>query len=1253
MQTRLQIRLFGGLQVLDAAGDDLRLPSRNAESLLSLLLVDRERKHPRSSLVGAFWPDLPESRARRRLSQALWQITSVLSPHGESLFIADRESVSLDPEASVWVDIIEFDELIESSTEDDAARFIALLDAVALYRGDLLEGAFDDWALVERSRYRHRLVDAETELVRHLKARGELDEALRIARLVVDYEPLREEAHREVIRLLQLLGRPAEAVEQYDRLQSLLLHEIGSEPEAETRALIERLELTSSEPLVPRPVKPATEPVTSPALVGRDRERAKLIEMLENLLRGDGSTVLIEGETGIGKTRLVSDLVDAAAWRGITTTIGECGELAVAFSAPGDLLRGALPRLRVLQLAEILDPVWLGEIAGLLPDVWSWLPDLEPNAPLEPGDERARRRESVVQALTAAASIKPLVVIVEDLHRADDDLLLIIDGLARAARLEPLLVVLTFRSEQARQHPDIWEMLRRIDQLPGGARLQLDPLDRTGTGALATHLGMDLGADVVGAIHREAGGNPLFTIETLRAVDESGGDISSIPIASTVQSVISRRLELVSPTGRDVLAALAVHADSLGINDIATLSGAAGLGVVSGELEELIARVLLTEEGDNFRFAHAQIRHVVYGELAEPDRRAMHQAVADLLSASAAPDPAKLAHHFEEAGQIDVAARHHAVAAERATAARAFSRAAPHYEAAIDAGWLDTVDHDAQVSLLSGYETTLDVLGERERQGAVADLLIAAATGAPRIDALSRKALQLAHTDRFDIAITTARTAVDDADHMSLGDAAVQARTTLGTILSWSGKSSEALEPLSRAAGDATDATTEAAALHGLGIALVNLQRYDEAIEVLEKAVAVYTDGDVPRGRCESLGILGVALMEQGNDERARACYLEALDQCEALGFRYGEGRNLLNLGNLQHQSGHLGAALASYRRAGDIFRSIGNRRGQVITHLNEANLRQHLFGSDEVAHEAANEAMDYMSVVGDERGQAHCLDVLGRLAIARGDLETAQELLEHGRNKAADSGHRWMEMLVYASLARLALERDDPDSALAHLATAAALATEVGAADMATEIRVLEAEALLVSGDASAAGETAADAVARLTPGVGRRHLAWLQLARASEVLGHADGATAAIEEANTLLQNAVADLEDDDKKRALADVAAHREIVDRYEQSQPSFATVELPAIDAPTGRPLRPDELISVVWTVTHPDDEAIEDHAERRRMRLVRLVGEAREQGGAPTVDDLAESLDVSRSTLRRDLTTLRAQGVDIQTRGARS
>src|SRR5262249_29000360 len=158
----------------------------------------------------------------------------------------------------------------------------------------------------------------------------------------------------------------------------------------------------------------------------------------------------------------------------------------------------------------------------------------------------------------------------------------------------------------------------------------------------------------------------------------------------------------------------------------------------------------------------------------------------------------------------------------------------------------------------------------------------------------------------------------------------------------------------------------------------------------------------------EALGVTGVVAMEQGDTEAAERSLLDALERCRAIGYRHGEGVHALNLANFFYAQGRVADALASYHDASVVFYDLRNRRGEAMVQANAAWVRHAVLGDDDVAERDARDALKYFRGVGDRRGEAHCLDVLGSVAARTGRLDEANALLHHGLEALREVPDAW-----------------------------------------------------------------------------------------------------------------------------------------------------------------------------------------------------------------------------------------------------
>ncbi len=249
METVWSIELLGGFRVRPLREGEQRTITRfrtqKTASLLAYLACHRHRSHPREALIELYWPEAEPESARHSLSLALSSLRNQLEPPGipaGSVIFADRWSVELNPDAFT-TDVLEFEQSLRLAAlaANVEARAAHLSRAIKCYQGAFLPGCYDDWALAEQERLAGRFLQAVRQLVALLASRGELPRAVELARQSVTADPLREDLHAELIRLLAASGQPSAALRQYRTLERLLDEELGAEPGPAVRSLAQSL----------------------------------------------------------------------------------------------------------------------------------------------------------------------------------------------------------------------------------------------------------------------------------------------------------------------------------------------------------------------------------------------------------------------------------------------------------------------------------------------------------------------------------------------------------------------------------------------------------------------------------------------------------------------------------------------------------------------------------------------------------------------------------------------------------------------------------------------------------------------------------------------------------------------------------------------------------------------------------------------------------------------------------------------------
>jgi tetratricopeptide (TPR) repeat protein len=772
---------------------------------------------------------------------------------------------------------------------------------------------------------------------------------------------------------------------------------------------------------------------------------------------------------------------------------------------------------------------------------------------------------------------------------------------------------------------------------------------------------------VAAQLHRQTGGNALFSLETLLALRDRGlfesGDPATVlegqlaahqvPVAPRVRSVIDARMSLLSDEVAAVFELAAVFGHSV---DLAMLAQTAKLNrlTVLHSVDELLHRGLIRDEGDGRHgIAHDQVRQVVYDRTDRDRRTELHRRVAQTLAQVQPDDVEAIGYHYWEGETPGLAASHLLDAGLRAVGVNAYGTAAHHLQTARLAAARAEWPVAERYRLLGHLEDVLGVLGQRERQREVLEEMVSLTGSTHELegDLARRRAWLLAHTAQFTEAEEAATRSVEAERRRGDSSGLAASLVALGTCVRWAGRPLEAVPHLEEAVGVSEGDQQRADALTELASTLVTVQRPTEAMPHLEEAQGIYELVGDRRGQAEVAGIEGRAL-HQIDGEKARASYERAIELCRQVGYRHGEGVNLVNLSLLEHKLGRVAAALDGYDQAAQIFADLGNLRGEAMVLANSAWARQAMLGDHERAETDAKKAMRHFIQIGDRARVAQCLEIVAGVAVGEGRLDEGIRLLEESLDKLSGTGQLFLEAQHLRSLALTQVSRGDHDNAMTTLDRAGRLCDEAGLHDIAVELQSIRALVHLARGRTTDALVASRSAVAELTPGVDRPYLVHHRHALAAQAAGEVAEARRAALRAEELLESALAGLSPDLYRTALDRVPEHRAILDAAARFAPRTVQAMVPALEAPMGRPLDDCDLRAVTWTVVHPDDDELGSPIERRRRRVLRLLDEADGAEASPSIDQLAEVLGVSGSTVRRDLDALRQSGHQVSTRGQR-
>ncbi len=817
--------------------------------------------------------------------------------------------------------------------------------------------------------------------------------------------------------------------------------------------------------------------------VGRGAEFGLLIGLLARLTAGSGHVVLLEGEPGIGKTRLMQELARYCAARDLCTLATNCYEIerAMPYQPVIDLAGKAL-ELASKEALEKLAPVSLAEIAALVPAVAERL--AVPNLSADfPEARQARRFGAMVQLFEALAGGRQIVVMIDDLQWADDASAQFVHFLARQASRRSLLLVCAYRDE-LETHERLAALVQGLRRESHARHVPLARLGESDTAALLerlAHPGLER-PGLAARLHRETDGNPFFLMSMLQVLAEGGADsgpTGEMPLPEALRASVRARLGLVPAEARPTLDVAAVLGRRFDFETLAAVTREPEERVLLA-LETLVKRRLLREEPEDgfYDFSHDKVREVVYREIGGARRVTLHRAVGEALERHARGEPderhARLAEHYERGHAWKKALQYLLLAAERSRALFAMRDALHWLDRAIALAEAHPDALEDRVELHARRGSARAQAGQTE--GAVSDIrrVIEAAQARGEREKARDAVIQLGmayrRADDYERATQCLTQALAESRAMRDERHAADTLYHLGTV-AWSnsrnreaiGFHAEAVEICERL-GLADLVAVQA--YHGRGEAHYDNAEPAAAIACYERSLELARRIGDKSYECENLMMVGFALtgyMGLADYPRARAHLEASLEIARKADLQWHMGPTLLGLDHLRACAGQYDEALAGMARTLRWLESLKQIRYQLIAY----DLVGHLLLDSGAAREAAAWCRRGLELARGARITFWCPRIEANLAIARlrlGELEVGASL-----ERAADycrqnaEGHQLARCL--AGLAELALARDDAAACLAHADELLSLVEPAGLGELAAEARRWRGEALLAQG--------------------------------------------------------------------------------------------------------------------------------------------------------------------------------------------
>ncbi len=859
-----------------------------------------------------------------------------------------------------------------------------------------------------------------------------------------------EPVYRTLMRLYVQQDRRGAALRLYETCVRVLERELGLEPEAETRALYRELLQAPTRSAPPASERAPTPSVSEPetALFGRATEMAMLRERLAEAWKSRGAIGIIQGEAGIGKTRLIDALVREASDEGGHVLVGRGYESEQVLPL-GPWVNAFRPDV-VPDLLNNLDPTWRTELGRLFPELAAG--DRPPAA----GEDYVRLFEAVTRTVQYVASQRPLLVVLEDLHWADEMTLRLLVFLGRRIGDSPVLIVGTVRTEETADAPVHRRTLSQLGHQPRFFSATLGPLSQAETLTFVQALARagtddDTVQRLGDHVWRASEGNAFMIVETMRMlhggeIDTTASDLLTPP---GVRELITSRLDRLSERGRRLTGVGSVIGREF---DFALLERAAELGPAETAegLEELVARRIFHVVGERLDFTHERIREVAYAGLLAPSRKRLHEATAQALEALYGPDAAShalsLGRHYYASERWEAAHRYLAKAGKTAAARSANREAAACFEQAIDAlrhlprsserveqiidlcfdirqSCVPLLDHARALAYLRVAEEQADAIGDRTRLGW----------------AYTYRAhgLYIAGDSRG--AIEAGEQSLALAEALADPDLLESANVYRAQVAHWVGDYRHAAELLRR------NVTTLEPDLRRRGLpswqfvgsrtylswCLAELGEFSEALARTDEAIATATAADNVYWLVYACSGAGLVHLRRGAFDEARAVSERAVALCSGRDFTVLWAMPAAILGLACARAGRFAEAIPLLERAADLASILGV---PILTFLAEARL---LAGRDDEAAAVATRARE-LAAQREERGwEAWAWWMLGEIAATRADVSSAGDAYRQALTAADALAMRPLVAQCHLGLGRLHRRSGKQAQAVEHLGAA------------------------------------------------------------------------------------------------------------------------------------------------------------------------------------------------------------------------
>ncbi len=935
----------------------------------------------REQIIFLIWPDETDEVARRNLRRLLHRVKKQV------------EEVESDGELLRWVVTSDIQKWREALEKQDWGK------AFDLYQGPFLE-AFDAGKSVEFANWieqeREELFDTWREAFfdHMLKLQNENpDQASELIKRFLALDPLNELTLQSYLKCLAAAGQHDSLERVYQTFARRLDAELGLEPSEETLNLVKQLKKTQVEvvekPQQKTPQIQANEYVPDHhsdnskvhSFVGREHEIKRLSNYLELALSGQGMTIAIEGEAGIGKTKLVEEFLGNI--KQVQIFSGRCFERELA--APFEPIHAAIQSLTE-------------EAPQLKDDSNFWTADV---------NDLSNMHQGMTATLISSAKEQGAILFIDDLQWADAATLEFLAYAAKRIHSEPILIILTFRRED---QATLENWLMQLAERRAITHIHLERLEPLQTESLLSEF-FEVSNDdlkwLASFLQQESEGNPFFVMEYLRwlqdikviELDDSKqitslnrNKIQENALPEGVRTLVRSRIQSLDKASRNILNLATVIGRSFTYELLEAASRQDAMELWSSFEPLLTAGLVLEATNEQYILAHDKIRQTVYENIPLPLQRTLHSKVAGALR-NQKGDDAELAHHYLRAQSWADAFKHLNLAAQQAETNQAWESALRIYTRALDIFDRSENSITKRFELLQAYERLYEYMDRRVERAKVVKQLLDLAQQAQDSNLLAeaqlkhmavliqagyKAAAMEAHEKAIKLFSKSNNTGAEARAYRELAYAAWQNADFEG-VLNASFKALGLYQALD-------EQRAEAAILSNIAQAYRHLGNFDESLKWAEKAGDIYQGLGNPLGEYIRLDTRAWVHMQRGDTAAATVLIEQLLPITEQLNDKHLLVEKYMNLGRIYLEAGKIEKALEYFQESARRSAKTGDPRHEGYPLMNLGACLQHL-GKQEQAIQAYRRATQLLetaynlSGVADEHiAQAEALTLLANV---------------------------------------------------------------------------------------------------------------------------------------------------------------------------------------------------------------------------------------------------------------------------------